>query len=76
MALTDDRQTLPVFLKHAVGSELALKNRLLAFDYLRNLSDQGDVTLQETCILTWAQIARYVKLKAVLSLLILEYTVP
>ena len=51
-------RTLPVFLRDSLKSAVYSKNRLVAFDFLRNLSDQGDVALQETCILAWGQIAR------------------
>lgn len=41
-------------------SSIVLKNRHIVLDFLRTLSDQNDLALQETCILTWGQIARYV----------------
>ena len=51
-------RTLPVFLRDSLDSSLYSKNRLVALDFLRNLSDRGDLALQETCILAWGQIAR------------------
>ncbi|KAL9104639.1 MAG: hypothetical protein Q9163_000443 [Psora crenata] len=51
-------RAVPAFLRLVVGRELASKNRPWALDYMRGLSDQGDVSIQETCILAWGQIAR------------------
>lgn len=51
-------RTLPVFLRDSLEPSLCSKNRLIALDFLRNLSDHGNVTLQETCVLAWGQIAR------------------
>ncbi|KAL9130247.1 MAG: hypothetical protein Q9217_001540 [Psora testacea] len=65
-------RALPVFLRQAVGCELALENRLLTLDYMRSLSDQGDVTVQETCILAWGQIARNVADGDELNLVLLK----
>lgn len=52
------RRTLTIFLQAAsVFSDLP-NNSLVTLDFLRSLSDQSDLSLQETCILTWGQIAR------------------
>lgn len=46
---------------------IVLKNRHIVLDFLRTLSDQNDLALQETCILAWGQIARYVGESAICS---------
>ncbi len=53
-------RTMSVFLRDTLVDSPAPENRVLALDFLRNLSDQGDLALQETCILTWGQVARNV----------------
>lgn len=52
------RRTLPVFFQAASATSTLPKNRLVAIDFLRSLSEKSDLSLQETCILTWGQIAR------------------
>ena len=37
---------------------IVLKNRHVVLDFLRTMSDQNDLALQETGILAWGQIAR------------------
>lgn len=54
------RRTLPIFLTDPVPDTLVAKNRRVALDFLRGLSDRRDIALQETCILTWGQIVRSV----------------
>lgn len=58
--LTGIRRTLPVFMQGTLRPSIVLKNRHIVLDFLRALSDQNDLALQETCILAWGQIARYV----------------
>lgn len=53
------RRTLPIFLRETVGASLSSQNGHVALEYLRNLSDKGDLALQETCVLAWGEIARY-----------------
>lgn len=53
-----NRRTLPVFFQAAPATSILKKNRLVAIDFLRSLSEKSDLSLQETCILTWGQIAR------------------
>ena len=55
------RRTLPIFLQDVVDTEITLRNRKVALDVLRKLSEQSDLALQETCVLAWGQIARYVR---------------
>ena len=50
-----------------MGHEWAPQNRLVALDYLRGLTDQGDLSLQETCILSWGQIARSVDISLLME---------
>lgn len=54
------RRTLPVFLQDVADTEISLRNRKVALDVLRKLSEQSDLALQETCVLAWGQVARYV----------------
>lgn len=58
--LTGIRRTLPVFMQGALNPSVVLKNRHIFLDFLRTLSDQNDLALQETCVLAWGQFARYV----------------
>ena len=51
-------RTLPVFLRTSLDSSICSKNLLVVLDFLRNLSERGDIALQETCILAWGQVAR------------------
>ena len=61
LILTSDRRTLPVFMQGALSPSIVLKNQRVVLDFLRTLSDQNNLVLQETCILAWGQIARYVR---------------
>lgn len=54
------RRTLPIFLQNVPDTEISIRNRKVALDVLRKLSEQSDLALQETCVLAWGQIARYV----------------
>lgn len=58
--LTSIRRTLPVFMQVTLKASIVHKNRHIVLDFLRSLSDQSDLGLQETGILAWGQIARYV----------------
>ena len=58
--LTNIRRTLPVFMPLTLRRSIVLKNRHIILDFLRTMSDQNDLALQETGILAWGQIARYV----------------
>ncbi|KAI9721086.1 MAG: hypothetical protein M1812_002567 [Candelaria pacifica] len=51
-------RTLPSFLKSDIEDEVLRRNRMLALDFLRSVSEKNELASQETCILTWAQIAR------------------
>ena len=53
------RQTLTVFLEDRVSVGFLRQNRVIAIDVLRTLSRESDVSLQETCVLAWGQIAGY-----------------
>ena len=48
-------------MQSALSPSIVLKNQRVVLDFLRTLSDQNDLALQETCILAWGQIARYVR---------------
>ena len=54
------RRTLPIFLHNVADTEISFRNRKVALDVLRKLSEQNDLALQETCVLAWGQIARYI----------------
>ena len=51
-------RTLPVFLRDSLELSVYAQNRRVALDFLRNISDRGDIGLQETSILAWSQIAQ------------------
>ena len=42
----------------SVDEKILRKNRIVALDFLRTLSEKSELALQETCILAWGQIAR------------------
>ena len=52
------RRVLPKFLRTDLSAHVLLKNRVVVLEYLRSLSEQSNVSLQETCILAWGHIAR------------------
>lgn len=52
------RKTLPVFLQNGIDEGTLQKNRKGALDALRKISENGELGIQETCILAWGQIAR------------------
>lgn len=54
------RRTLPIFLQNLADTEIGFRNRKVALDVLRKLSEQSDLALQETCVLAWGQLARYI----------------
>ncbi|KAL8939500.1 MAG: hypothetical protein Q9216_003328 [Gyalolechia sp. 2 TL-2023] len=56
--LTRDSRLLPTFLRNDIDEDLLRRNRVLALDFLRSLSEKSELSLQETCILAWGQIAR------------------
>ena len=58
--ISNASQTLTVFLEDRVGVGFIRQNRVIALDVLRTLSRESDVSLQETCVLAWGQIAGYV----------------
>ncbi|KAI4170794.1 MAG: hypothetical protein LQ343_004683 [Gyalolechia ehrenbergii] len=49
---------LPSFLRNGIDGDLLRRNRILALDFLRSLSEKSELSLQETCILAWGQITR------------------
>ena len=51
-------RTLPMFLRCDSHAANLSKNRVIALDFLRGLSEQSNTSLQETCVLAWGQIAR------------------
>ncbi|KAI9681820.1 MAG: serine/threonine-protein kinase M1 [Trizodia sp. TS-e1964] len=51
-------RTLPVYLRLGFNGELLLKNWHHALEFLRNLSKKNELSLQESCIFSWGQIAR------------------
>lgn len=55
------RRTLPVFLQDGIDDGVLLKNRAHVLNFLRNLSDDGELGIQETCVIAWGQIAWQVK---------------
>lgn len=65
-------RTLPVFLRDSLEPSVSSQNRLVALDFLRSLSDRGDVSLQETCILAWGQIARKINDGVEMNLVLLK----
>ena len=58
--MTSNRRTLPAFVQTTLNPSIALKNRHIVLEFLRTLSEKNDLALQETGILAWGQIARYV----------------
>lgn len=49
---------LPAFFRQDIDEEILGGNRVAVLDYLRSLSERCELSLQETCILAWGQIAR------------------
>ncbi|KAL8900267.1 MAG: hypothetical protein Q9207_005780 [Kuettlingeria erythrocarpa] len=49
---------LPAFLRQDIDEEILKGNRVAVLDCLRSLSERCELSLQETCILAWGQIAR------------------
>lgn len=48
-----------MFLQTGIDERILTKNRICVLDSLRNLSEKGELGIQETCILAWGQIAWY-----------------
>ncbi len=56
-SLRYSRRTLPVFLQDGIDEDILSQNRARALNFLRSLSDDGELAIQETCVLAWGQIA-------------------
>ncbi|KAI4208635.1 MAG: hypothetical protein LQ348_000112 [Seirophora lacunosa] len=52
-------RSLPSFLRTDIDEEMLRRNRVAVLDYLRVLSEKGELAFQETCILAWGQIASH-----------------
>ena len=50
-------QTIPLFLQDGLDEDVLFKNRICALEFLRTFSETSGLEMQETCILTWGQIA-------------------
>lgn len=48
---------LPVFLQDGIEEGVCSSNRARALNFLRTLSDDGELGIQETCVAAWGQIA-------------------
>ena len=46
----------------ALDASFLVQNRLLVLEAVRSLADKGDLTLQETCVMAFGQLASYVDL--------------
>lgn len=53
-----ESRALCVFLRTSQNQQTVEKNRLIALDYLRQLSTSNELCLQETCILAFGHMAR------------------
>ena len=51
------RRMLPVFLQDGIDEGVLSSNRARALNFLRTLSDDGELGIQETCVTAWGQIA-------------------
>lgn len=51
------RRTLHVFFRRDLESTVLDDNQLRIFDFLHTLSVKGDLTIQETCIISWGRLA-------------------
>ncbi|KAI9795604.1 MAG: serine/threonine-protein kinase M1 [Piccolia ochrophora] len=51
-------RTLPAFLTPNIDPDILQENRVVAIDYLRQLSASEEVGFEETSVLAWGQIAR------------------
>ena len=45
-----------------IEPETLSQNRLASLEFLRDMAEKKDLQYQETCVLSWGQIARYVLL--------------
>ena len=59
------RKTLLSFITNNGDSELLRANRVVAIQFLDKVSQETDLSIQETCVRALAQVARYVRLAAV-----------
>ncbi|KAH0566290.1 hypothetical protein GP486_000316 [Trichoglossum hirsutum] len=50
-------RALPTFLRKSLKPEILQENRIVVLDFLRKVSDQNELSLQETCVLAWGQVA-------------------
>jgi serine/threonine-protein kinase ATR len=51
-------RTLPAFLCRSHTPAILHANRITALEFLRTLSEKEDLLIQETCLLSWCQVAR------------------
>ncbi|KAL6718301.1 serine/threonine-protein kinase M1 [Lecanora helva] len=51
-------RTLSTFVQYGCQKSVLAKNCIVALDCLRSLSEQRSISVQETCVLAWGQIAR------------------
>lgn len=54
------RRTLPSFVGFDHDGNILKDNRVMIIEFLRTLSEGNDLLLQETCVLAWSQLGRYV----------------
>ncbi|KAI9786756.1 MAG: serine/threonine-protein kinase M1 [Peltula sp. TS41687] len=51
-------KTLPAYLAPDIPLDILRQNRIVAFDYLRKVSETPELGFQETCVRSWSQLAR------------------
>ena len=71
--LTHHRRTLIAFLLDDIDYLTLKQNKIYALEFLRILSEKGELALQETCILAWGQLARYDQKSLIPDTVILIY---
>lgn len=54
------RRTLPSFVGFDHDGNILKDNRVMIIEFLRNIPDGDDPPLQETCVLAWSQLGRYI----------------
>lgn len=54
------RRTLPSFVGFDHDGNILKDNRVMIIEFLRTLSEGDDPPLQETCVLAWSQLGRYI----------------
>ncbi|KAI9851275.1 MAG: serine/threonine-protein kinase M1 [Thelocarpon superellum] len=64
-------KTLPAFLRTSLDGETLAQNRRVALEFLRTLSEKNVLGFQETCVLSWGQVAR-VSIDAELNIVLLR----